>query len=82
MSNVSPNFAYSVVISHWNYFHVEPNYQKNDYNLYAQFPRHASFLQGSLHSKKKNTSEHLFWCFRLSQIEDSIYYLEDPQYEY
>ena len=29
-----------------------------------------------LHSKKKNTSEHLFWCFRLSQIEDSIQYLE------
>ena len=26
------------------------------------------------HSKKKSTSEHLFWCFRLSQIEDSIEY--------
>ena len=23
-----------------------------------------------VHSKKKSTSEHLFWCFRLSQIED------------
>ena len=31
-----------------------------------------------LHSKKKSTSEHLFWCFRLSQIEDSIQYLEGP----
>ena len=31
-----------------------------------------------LHSKKKGTSEHLFWCFRLSQIEDSIQYLEGP----
>ena len=30
------------------------------------------------HSKKKNTSEHLFWCFRLLQIEDSIQYLEGP----
>ena len=29
-----------------------------------------------VHSKKKSTSEHLFWCFRLSQIEDSIQYLE------
>ena len=26
----------------------------------------------SLHSKKKSTSEYLFWCFRLSQIEGSI----------
>ena len=25
-----------------------------------------------IHSKKKSTSEHLFWCFRLSQMEDSI----------
>ena len=35
-----------------------------------------------IHSKKKSTSEHLFWCFRLSQIEDSIRYLEgqmDPK---
>ena len=31
-----------------------------------------------IHSKKKSTSEHLFWCFRLSQIEDSIQYLEGP----
>ena len=31
-----------------------------------------------LHSKKKSTSEHLFWCSRLSQIEDSIQYLEGP----
>ena len=31
-----------------------------------------------LHSEKKSTSEHLFWCFRLSQIEDSIQYLEGP----
>ena len=30
------------------------------------------------HSKKKSTSEHLFWCFRLSQIENSIQYLEVP----
>ena len=30
------------------------------------------------HSKKKSTSEHLFWCFSLSQIEDSIQYLEGP----
>ena len=28
--------------------------------------------------KEKSTSEHLFWCFRLSQIEDSIQYLEGP----
>ena len=32
-----------------------------------------------LHSKKKSTSEHLFWCFRLSQIEDSIEYQMDPK---
>ena len=32
----------------------------------------------TVHSKKKSTSEHLFWCFRLSQIEDSIQYLEGP----
>ena len=31
-----------------------------------------------VHSKKKSTSEHLFWCLRLSQIEDSIQYLEGP----
>ena len=31
-----------------------------------------------MHSKKKSTSEHLFWCFRMSQIEDSIQYLEGP----
>ena len=31
-----------------------------------------------LHFKKKSTSEHLFWCFRLSQIEDLIQYLEGP----
>ena len=31
-----------------------------------------------IHSKKKSVSEHLFWCFRLSQIEDSIEYLEGP----
>ena len=30
------------------------------------------------HSKKKSTSEHLFWFFRLSQIEDSIQYLDGP----
>ena len=30
------------------------------------------------HSKKKNTSKHLFWCFRLSQIENSIQNLEGP----
>ena len=30
------------------------------------------------YSKKKSTSEHLFWCFRLAQIEDSIQYLEGP----
>ena len=31
-----------------------------------------------VHSKKKSTSEHLFWCSRLSQIEDSFQYLEGP----
>ena len=34
--------------------------------------------QLSVHSKKKSTSEHLFWCIRLSQIEDSIEYMEGP----
>ena len=29
-------------------------------------------------SKKKSISEDLFWCFRLSQIEDSIEYQEGP----
>ena len=28
--------------------------------------------------RKKIILEHLFWCFRLSQIEDSIQYLEGP----
>ena len=27
---------------------------------------------------EKSTSEHLFWCFRLSQIEVSIQYMEGP----
>ena len=31
-----------------------------------------------VHLKKKSTSKHLFLCFRLSQIEDSIPYLERP----
>ena len=31
-----------------------------------------------IHSKKKSTSEYLFWCVRLSQIKDSIQYLEGP----
>ena len=30
------------------------------------------------HSKKKRTSKNHFWCFRLSQIEDSFQYLEGP----
>ena len=30
------------------------------------------------HSKKKSAFKHLFWCFRLSQIENSILYLEGP----
>ena len=30
------------------------------------------------HSMKKSASEDLFWCFRLSQTEDSIQYLEGP----
>ena len=30
------------------------------------------------HSKKKSASKHLFWCFRLSQIANSIQYLEGP----
>ena len=30
------------------------------------------------HSKKKSAPQHLLWCFRLSQIEDSIQYLEGP----
>ena len=39
------------------------------------------FYQKSLvkpHSKNKSTSEHLFWSFRLSQIEGPILYLEGP----
>ena len=28
--------------------------------------------------RKKSISKHLFWCFRLSQTEDSIQYLEGP----
>ena len=39
--------------------------------------RHRFFCL-TVHSKKKSTSEHLFWCFRLSQIEDSIQFLEGP----
>ena len=30
------------------------------------------------HSKNKNASKHLFWCFGLSQIRDSCQYLEGP----
>ena len=38
---------------------------------------------GPVHSKKKSTSEHLFWCFRLSGPQDSYdgpskYYLVLP----
>ena len=36
--------------------------------------------QFGLHSKKKSTSKHLLWCFRLSQIENSIQYLEGPKW--
>ena len=36
------------------------------------------FELNRIHSKKKSTSEHLFWCSRLSQKEDSIQYLEGP----
>ena len=32
----------------------------------------------AVHTLKKSTSEHLFWCFRLSQIEECIQYLEGP----
>ena len=39
---------------------------------YEMLPRRV------LLSKKKSTSEHLFWCSRLSQIEDSIQYLKGP----
>ena len=35
-------------------------------------------LRTVTHSKKKSTSERLFWCFRLSQIEHFIQYLEGP----
>ena len=35
-------------------------------------------LHTSCTLRTKSTSEHLFWCFRLSQIEDSIQYLEGP----
>ena len=31
-------------------------------------------------SNKKSTSKHLFWCFRLSQMETSIQCLEGPRY--
>ena len=31
-----------------------------------------------MHSEKKSTSKHIFWCFGLSQIEYSIQYLEGP----
>ena len=37
-----------------------------------------SIGKGGCTLRKKSTSEHLFWCFRLSQIEDSIEYLEGP----
>ena len=33
---------------------------------------------GNLHPKKKSTSKYVFWYFSLSQIEDSIHYLEGP----
>ena len=35
-------------------------------------------LQSLLHSKKKSTFKRLVWYFRLSQVEDSIQYLEGP----
>ena len=38
----------------------------------------ANSVARALHSKKKSTSEDLFWFFRLSQIEDSIQHLEGP----
>ena len=54
---------------------------------YLIFPRYHMWttkcdclveLQLEQHSKKKSTSEPLFWCSGLSQIEDSIQYLEGP----
>ena len=48
----------------------------SDCNLILGVCRHCLYF--AIHSKKKSTSEHLFWCFRLSQIEDSIHYLEGP----
>ena len=42
--------------------------------LHTPTQRHSD----DTHSKKKSTSGHLFWCSRLSQIEDCIQYLEGP----
>ena len=39
---------------------------------------HLSHFYKCMHSKKKGASKHLFCCFRLSQIEDFIQYLEGP----
>ena len=43
------------------------------FSLCLLFP--ASFLP-LLHSQKQSTPKYLFWCFRLSQIEDTSQYLE------
>ena len=40
---------------------------------------HYHYESVEIHSKKKSTSEHLFWCFGWSQIEDSIEYLDGPK---
>ena len=42
------------------------------------FRTRLSLLRLQMHYEKKSTAEHLFWCFTLSQIEESIQYLEGP----
>ena len=54
-------------------FPINSLFSRQGSHFFAQLsPSHV------LHSKKKSTSEHFFWCFSLSQIEDSIQYLEGP----
>ena len=49
------------------------------YTSYMDLSTFTYHLQlSNIHSKKLSTSENLFWCFRLSQIEDFIQCLEGP----
>ena len=57
------------IVVNWNQSNIM-NWLQEGAPTYKQFSKGRKECQAALlHSKKKRTSEHLFWCFRLSQIK-------------